>query len=148
MKDKSLITSAALGCAIVLGLATTVTASIYDVSFTATDGSTVTASGSVNVTGGVATSGTVNVSGPGWLTFPGTYSLNTDNGPYAALNGSATPYDADQSPDTNPNAQPYEFTGSLTAGAVPEPKTIISALLMLLPFGASALRILRKRQVA
>jgi hypothetical protein len=35
---------------------------------------------------------------------------------------------------------------SLTA--VPEPTTIISGVLMLLPFGASTLRILRKKQVA
>jgi hypothetical protein len=33
---------------------------------------------------------------------------------------------------------------SITIGTVPEPTTIVSGVLLLLPFGASALRILRK----
>jgi len=38
--------------------------------------------------------------------------------------------------------------GMVTLTPVPEPATIISGVLMLLPFGASTLRILRRRQVA
>ena len=37
---------------------------------------------------------------------------------------------------------------SYTLTAVPEPSTYVAGALLLLPFGASALRILRKRQVA
>jgi hypothetical protein len=37
---------------------------------------------------------------------------------------------------------------SISLAPVPEPTTIISGVLMLLPFGASTLRILRKRQAA
>jgi hypothetical protein len=40
------------------------------------------------------------------------------------------------------------FIGNVSLTAVPEPTTIISAALMLLPFGASTLRILRRKQVA
>jgi hypothetical protein len=212
------LTTGALGCAIVLGLATPVTAQIYNIDFTATDGSTVTATGSINVSGGVATSGTLTLAGLGWVTFPGTYSLNTDysrpagnypelntsvgyaspniygnfdnlfsstsphidsagllftvsvpnqtiyggigtlneevfltydgggqyglwddfNGPYSALG-----VGADQSPNNN-----YEFTGTLNASAVPEPTTLISGAMLLLPFGASTLRKLRKNRTA
>jgi len=39
-------------------------------------------------------------------------------------------------------------TTSLSLTAVPEPTTILSGVLMLLPFGASTLRILRRKQVA
>ena len=42
----------------------------------------------------------------------------------------------------------FNVIGSVTLTAVPEPTTIISGVLLLLPFGASTLRILRKRQVA
>jgi hypothetical protein len=37
---------------------------------------------------------------------------------------------------------------SYTPNPVPEPTTMIAGALLLLPFGASTLRILRKRQVA
>jgi hypothetical protein len=37
---------------------------------------------------------------------------------------------------------------SITIGTVPEPTTIVSGVLLLLPFGASALRILRKTRTA
>jgi F0F1-type ATP synthase assembly protein I len=36
----------------------------------------------------------------------------------------------------------------LTATAVPEPTTLISGVLLLLPFGASTLRILRKNRTS
>jgi hypothetical protein len=57
------------------------------------------------------------------------------NGPYATQNGSAAPYDADQSP----NGQ-YEFTGTLGASSVPEPSTYIAGPFLLLLIAASALR--------
>jgi len=44
-----------------------------------------------------------------------------------------------------PPAYAPTVTGLATLTAVPEPTTIISGALMLLPFGASTLRILRKR---
>jgi hypothetical protein len=44
-------------------------------------------------------------------------------------------------------AVPNAF-GTATLTAVPEPTTLISGALLLLPFGASTLRILRRRQVA
>ncbi len=43
---------------------------------------------------------------------------------------------------------PQVDSGRATLTAVPEPTTIISGALMLLPFGASTLRILRRREVA
>jgi hypothetical protein len=47
----------------------------------------------------------------------------------------------------NPTGGRVEFAGGAVS-AVPEPTTIISGALLVLPFGASTLRILRKRQVA
>jgi hypothetical protein len=210
---KKLLNTGTLGCVIVLGLATSATASLYDISFTATDGSTVWASGSINVSDGVATSGTLNFQGSGWVTFPGTYNLNTDYsrpaGNYPELNtsvGYASPniygnfdnvftssspyidnagllftvevpnqtiyggtgtlieevfltynggsqyglwddFNVGAGADASPIAQ-YEFLGTFTATPVPEPTTVIAGVLMLLPFGASALRMLRKKVVA
>jgi hypothetical protein len=40
----------------------------------------------------------------------------------------------------------YSFT--LAAAPVPEPTTLISGAMLLMPFGASALRIMRKRSTA
>jgi hypothetical protein len=37
---------------------------------------------------------------------------------------------------------------SITVSAVPEPTTMVAGALLLLPFGASALRILRKKRAA
>jgi hypothetical protein len=36
----------------------------------------------------------------------------------------------------------------LTIGAVPEPSTVVAGALLLLPFGASAMRVLRNRKSA
>lgn len=47
-----------------------------------------------------------------------------------------------------PQWSPSADNGIATLTAVPEPTTIISGVLMLLPFGASTLRVLRKKQVA
>jgi choice-of-anchor C domain-containing protein len=51
-------------------------------------------------------------------------------------------------PDWEPSTPWGAVVGNVSLTAVPEPTTIISGVLMLLPFGASTLRILRKKQVA
>jgi hypothetical protein len=66
-----------------------------------------------------------------------TYALFAYNGNYITL------YPAGENPYSNVGGP---ATASLTP--VPEPATLISGALMLLPFGASTLRILRRRQVA
>jgi len=48
----------------------------------------------------------------------------------------------------NPTGGRVEFNGTDNVSAVPEPSTVISGVLMLLPFGASTLRILRRNRVA
>jgi hypothetical protein len=62
--------------------------------------------------------------------------LNT--GPYAAVGIEGTGTDLDYPTDP----------GNWSLTVVPEPTTIISGVLMLLPFGASTLRILRKNRAA
>jgi len=48
----------------------------------------------------------------------------------------------------NPTGGRLEFSGSVNVSPVPEPATLISGALLLLPFGASTLRILRRKCVA
>jgi hypothetical protein len=48
----------------------------------------------------------------------------------------------------NPTGGRVEFTGNVSVDPVPEPTTILAGALTLLPFGASTLRILRKRSGA
>jgi len=57
-------------------------------------------------------------------------ALNLFGGPYAGYNGAHAGFNQDQ------------------LAIVPEPGTVISGMLMLLPFGASTLRILRRKQSA
>ncbi len=52
-----------------------------------------------------------------------------------------------QATDAN-SGNAFVGLANVNVSAVPEPATIISGVLMLLPFGASTLRILRRRQVA
>jgi len=47
---------------------------------------------------------------------------------------------------TTGSAQIGSYSGSLAGAAVPEPTTLIAGALLLLPFGASTVRILRKRR--
>ena len=54
--------------------------------------------------------------------------------------------DVNNAPDANSNPTGADVQFGIIA--VPEPTTVISGVLMLLPFGASTLRILRRRQVA
>jgi hypothetical protein len=191
-----------------LGLAVQANASWYDLTFSATDGSGVAATGTLNVVGGIAIAGTLDVIGGA---NPGDYALLAESAsrggylfdpsapPHASFDGlvapSSTPFlnqfseygglvweNANDSvgfkmayvvPDyaslltayyhvpTTPNeymlwgwqsssAGQYapESFGSATLTAVPEPTTLISGALMLLPFGASTLRILRRNRAA
>ncbi len=52
--------------------------------------------------------------------------------------------------DFNYYDESFVFTGvsSTTYGSVPEPSTVVAGALLLLPFGASTLRIMRKKQTA
>jgi hypothetical protein len=45
----------------------------------------------------------------------------------------------------NPTGGRVEFLGNMNVSAVPEPTTMIAGALVLLPFGASTLRVLRKQ---
>lgn len=47
---------------------------------------------------------------------------------------------------TTGSAQVSSYSGSLAGGAVPEPATLLAGALLLLPFGASTIRILGKRR--
>jgi len=48
----------------------------------------------------------------------------------------------------NKNGTPYGLSGYWLSTPVPEPTTVLAGALLLLPFGASTLRILRKKNVA
>jgi len=96
--------------------------------------------------GGINAALNVNVTG---LAYGG---LNTDllalaNGANGSLNLSFQ-FSPSQSLAqlTTGSAQIGSYSGSLAGAAVPEPSTVIAGALLLLPFGASTLRILRKRQ--
>jgi hypothetical protein len=198
-----------------LGLAVEAHASLYDITFSATDGSGVTAIGTLDVNSfGVATGGSLDVSGganPGDYTLlaqpstPGSYAFDPSSPPHASFDdlvfpGSnpflnqasiygglvwenagdtvgfkmfyntpayaavlnadyGVPTLANESADQNEYALwgwntsgpfgygPQSF-GSATLTAVPEPTTIIAGVLLLLPFGTSTLRILRRNRAA
>jgi len=74
---------------------------------------------------------TENINSSGWTYFDGTGTTAVDE--LLIGDGSNSPWLMD--------------TLSISSPVVPEPTTIISGMLMLLPFGASALRILRKGQM-
>lgn len=99
------IYTAALACAFALGFAAQASAgTTFAIDFTATDGSTVTAAGSIDVSGGYATSGTIDFEGSGWLSFPGTYTLDTDYSETAAQGGFSC---SDPNCYTSPNGYFY-----------------------------------------
>ena len=50
--------------------------------------------------------------------------------------------------DGSGSAQPAFWVDDISLVAVPEPTTIIAGALLLLPFGASTLRILRRNRMA
>jgi hypothetical protein len=94
-----------------------------------------------------------------WTTVDSSAALS--DAAYTALGGSVA-FTGTEIPGTYTAPLPplnfiggnYDLGGSLevefdyTATAVPEPTTVISGALLLLPFGASTLRILRKKQTA
>lgn len=84
---------------------------------------------------GGAPIGSITLSGAGsWQTFSASF-----------IAGSGSPNFVDLNLELNGN----DFVVSeISITPVPEPATLISGALLLLPFGASTLRILRKRQVA
>jgi len=57
-------------------------------------------------------------------------------------------YELDGATDSWSTGNAFTATGSAKLTAVPEPSTIISGALMLLPFGAGTLRILRRNRAA
>lgn len=106
---KKLVPTGALVCTFVLALAGRASADTVGFAFTATDGSTVTAVGLIDVNAaGFATSGSINFEGPGWITFPGTYTLDTDYSETAVQGGLCDSSDpiCDQS-YTSPNGYFY-----------------------------------------
>jgi len=125
-------------------------------SFTINDGSGHLATGSVNwvqvdtvfsATGGVNAGATVNITG---MTYAG---LNSDLlALVAGGNGSVTlsfTFNPGKTlTDLTTGSGPYATSYSGSLSAVPEPPTMIAGALLLLPFGASTLRILRRRQTA
>jgi hypothetical protein len=67
---------------------------------------------------------------------------STDGGEYGQPSGYYALWGGASGQSSTFNVESY---GNLTVTAVPEPTTIVSGVLMLLPFGASTLRILRRR---
>ena len=96
--------------------------------------------------GGVNAAATVNISG---MTYTG---LNTDLlALVAGGNGSVTlsfTFNPGKTLTQLTTGTGYTTTYSGSLSAVPEPTTMIAGALLLLPFGASTVRILRKRQTA
>jgi hypothetical protein len=187
-----------------LGLVLQANASLYDVTFSATDSSGVAATGTIDVLAGVATGGSMDVTGGAYagiytlvpaVVSPGSYTFNSygsfsydslaspGSTPFlnqASIYGGLVwenagntvefkmfynePSYASQiagavNPDipneygllASPSINPFGYAayyGSATLTAVPEPMTILSGALLLLPLGASALRILRRPQVS
>jgi hypothetical protein len=118
-----------------------------------TDGSSSLAAGSItlNLQDGNANSSQntlaayINGNLIGSTSAPGIVSFNT--GPYAAGYTLTEVLTLTANPSANGGID--TANGYVTYGApVPEPTTIVAGALLLLPFGASTLRILRKRQVA
>jgi hypothetical protein len=192
--------------AVALVMAAQARATLYDITFTGSDGKgAVTGSGQIDVVGGYADGGYFNITsgdffsgltyglnyGPGGganitdanITGTGGLNLNGDNGVNPAGPtyidsvgllfdntgnvGNVNPYHGDvlnlwgnspgsytlygAGPDFPSGAgDQLQANGDVTMSVapVPEPTTIIAGVSMLLPLGASALRSLRKKQMA
>jgi hypothetical protein len=160
----------------VLLVAAQARATLYDLTYT--DNGANVGSGVINVSGGVATSGYFDVTAGAatgvWNLSPGTGSdssfywdnavnsagnpfltsaglLFTGTGVYAGNEINIWGNSADNyslQGNIGGNWNPISNGGEATLTAVPEPTTIISGVMMLLPFGASTLRVLRRKQVA
>jgi hypothetical protein len=124
-------------------------------SFTIDDGSGYLATGSINwvqvtthsYTGGVNAAATVNISGMTY-TGPNTDLLALVAGGNGSVNLSFQFSPGETLTDLTTGSGPYATSYSGSLSAVPEPPTMIAGALLLLPFGASTLRILRRRQTA
>jgi hypothetical protein len=92
---------------------------------------------------------TMNVEAQGYngatKTYDNTYRVNATDGSLIAFNYKNTPVQFISSGGTRAG---YGGPRYESVGSVPEPTTIISGVLMLLPFGASTLRILRRNRAA
>jgi hypothetical protein len=157
--------------AVVLIMAVQARASWYDITFT---GGGSAANGQIDVVGGVAISGFLDITAGGnsgtYALTPGSGSngqfiwdnlVNPANVPFVDNAGlyftgggiqvnlfSTTGYGYGYSLYGYPPAwvpQVDNGTATISLAAVPEPTTMIAGALLLLPFGASTLRILRKR---
>jgi hypothetical protein len=190
-----------------LGLAVQANASLYVLTFSATDGSGVGAIGTLDVVGGIAIGGSLVITGganPGMYTLlaesatPGSYLYDPSSPPHASFDGLVSPgstpflnqdsiygglvwengsdsvgykmfyntpayagvltstYGVPYTPDeyglwgwhSSVSGYGPQSFGSATLTAVPESTTMVTGAMLLLPFGASTLRILRKRRAA
>lgn len=102
---------------------------------------------------------TIGLSNPGWGTFSMSYAtgaqgVGTLGSGYAVVrgNGGRTLLNAPLFDTYSNPTQGSQFVAdeiySLTSTAVPEPSTLLAGLFALMPFGASALRTLRKSRAA
>ncbi len=96
--------------------------------------------GAFQITGGLQTSGSAVYTD---------YIADLNEGVLGTLHGSSSSVTGNELVPTDPTAQGMILMGGYANGSpVPEPTTIIAGALMLLPFGASTLRILRKNRAA
>jgi hypothetical protein len=162
-----------------LVIAVQANASLYNISYTETDGNgSYAASGWLDVTAGLATTGSLAVTGGAkagiysllapagsdssfvWdnvVIYPGTPGFLTSTAGLAWKNATDEVnmwYNASAqygAPDNSysfwgvPPNWTMQTWGTATLTPVPEPTTMIAGALLLLPFGASTLRVLRRR---
>lgn len=90
----------------------------------------------------------VSMSSEPFFTQNGLAWQNSDDSAEVNLYYNGASYELDGATDSWSTGNAFTATGSAKLTAVPEPSTIISGALMLLPFGASTLRILRRNRAA